>query len=202
MHLLVRRGRDAEDDIAGKVTIAFRLRQTARRVDLNFVEELLNLFVVPHCSPRRRFARVYPRECARDVPRETLNRRWHQEGVPRPIALSGKRARPSLTKFPPALAGLLRPPTAGPHCPRLSNCRQWNSERTMTKALQDVFKEAAKLPEAEQEQLAATIRAELEAEASWEARLASSRTALDRLADEALAEHRSGKSQPLNPTKI
>ena len=72
----------------------------------------------------------------------------------------------------------------------------------MTKALQDVFKEAAKLPEAEQEQLAATIRAELEAEASWEARLASSRTALDRLADEALAEHRSGKSQPLNPTKI
>ena len=69
----------------------------------------------------------------------------------------------------------------------------------MTKALEDVFKEAEKLPEAEQEQLAAAIRAELEAEAIWEGRLAASPKALETLADEALAEHRSGRSHPLDP---
>jgi hypothetical protein len=47
----------------------------------------------------------------------------------------------------------------------------------MTKALQDAFKEAATLPEAEQDQLAA-------------------------LADEALAEHRSGRSLPLDPDTL
>jgi hypothetical protein len=69
----------------------------------------------------------------------------------------------------------------------------------MTKALEDVFKEAEKLPEAEQEQLAAAIRAELEADANWEDRLAASTKALEALADEALAEHRSGRSHPLDP---
>jgi hypothetical protein len=69
----------------------------------------------------------------------------------------------------------------------------------MTKALEDVFKEAEKLPEAEQEQLAVAIRAELEADATWEGRLAASPTALEALADEALAEHRSGRSRPLDP---
>ena len=44
----------------------------------------------------------------------------------------------------------------------------------MTKALQDAFKEAEKLPEAEQDQLAAAIRAEIEAERAWEARRAAS----------------------------
>lgn len=69
----------------------------------------------------------------------------------------------------------------------------------MTKALEDVFKEAEKLPEAEQEQLAAAIRTELEAHASWEGRLAASTKALEALADEALAEHRSGRSGRLDP---
>ena len=72
----------------------------------------------------------------------------------------------------------------------------------MTKALHDVFKEAEKLPEAEQEQLAAAIRAELEAETVWEARLTASQKALEALADEALAEHRAGRTQPLDPAKF
>jgi hypothetical protein len=72
----------------------------------------------------------------------------------------------------------------------------------MTKALQDVFKEAEKLPEAEQEQLAAAIRAELEAETVWEGRLAASTEALEALADEALTEHQSGRSRPLDPDKL
>jgi hypothetical protein len=72
----------------------------------------------------------------------------------------------------------------------------------MTKALHDVFEEAAKLPEAEQEQLAAAIRAELEAETVWEARMAASRDALEGLADEALAEHQARRTRALDPTKL
>jgi hypothetical protein len=72
----------------------------------------------------------------------------------------------------------------------------------MTKALQDVFKEAEKLPEAEQEQLAAAIRAELEAETVWESLLAASTKALEAFADEALAEHRAGRTLPLDPDKL
>jgi hypothetical protein len=69
----------------------------------------------------------------------------------------------------------------------------------MTKALKDAFREAEKLSEREQDQLAAAIRAEIEAERAWEARLAASDSALAALADEALAEHRSGRTLPLDP---
>jgi hypothetical protein len=68
----------------------------------------------------------------------------------------------------------------------------------MTKALQDAFKEAEKLPEAEQDQLAAAIRAEIEGDSAWATRLDGSRDALKQLADEALAEHRSGRTRPLD----
>jgi hypothetical protein len=74
-----------------------------------------------------------------------------------------------------------------------------NMGTVMTKALQDAFKEAEKLPEPEQDQLAAAIRAEIDAERAWEARLAASQDALSALADEALAEHRSGRTLPLDP---
>lgn len=74
-----------------------------------------------------------------------------------------------------------------------------SSEATMTKALQDAFKEAEKLPEAEQDQLAAAIRAEIAAELVWEAPLSASPDELSALADEALAEHRSGDTRPLDP---
>lgn len=73
------------------------------------------------------------------------------------------------------------------------------SETVMTKALQDAFKEAEKLPEAEQDQLAAAIRAEIEADRAWETRLAASQDALGALADEALAEHRAGRTLPFDP---
>jgi hypothetical protein len=72
----------------------------------------------------------------------------------------------------------------------------------MTKALRDAFDEAEKLPEAEQEQLAAAIRAELEAETIWAGRLAASTKTLEALADEALAEHRAGRTRPLDPSRL
>jgi hypothetical protein len=76
------------------------------------------------------------------------------------------------------------------------------SETVMTKALEDAFKEAQKLPEREQDQLAAAICEEIEAERAWENQLAASGGALAALADEALSEHRSGLTLPLNPDEL
>lgn len=76
------------------------------------------------------------------------------------------------------------------------------AETVMTKALKNAFKEAAKLPEREQDQLAAAIRAEIAAERAWEAQLAASGSPLGALADEALAEHRSGRTLPLDPDEL
>lgn len=61
----------------------------------------------------------------------------------------------------------------------------------MTELLEKAFAEAAKLPELEQEALAAWILDELGAEQRWQHALADSADALARLADEAVAEHRS-----------
>ena len=69
----------------------------------------------------------------------------------------------------------------------------------MTKALEEAFREARQFPEAQQDELAVAIRAEIEAESLWETRLASSADALEALAEEAIAEHRSGRTQPLDP---
>jgi len=66
----------------------------------------------------------------------------------------------------------------------------------MTKALEEAFEAAARLPEAEQEALAAAIQAEIEADAEWEKSFARSQDKLARLAEEALAECRSGKTRP------
>jgi hypothetical protein len=69
----------------------------------------------------------------------------------------------------------------------------------MTRALQDAFEEAGKLPDAEQDQLASAIRAEIAAGLVWETRLSASPDKLSALAEEALAEHRSGRTRPLDP---
>jgi hypothetical protein len=72
----------------------------------------------------------------------------------------------------------------------------------MTKALEDAFREASKLPEQQQDALAAAILAELEADESWTHALTSSQDALGVLADEALEEYRAGKTVPLDPNKL
>ena len=69
----------------------------------------------------------------------------------------------------------------------------------MTRALEEAFKEASKLPESEQNSLAAAIRDELEAK--WERSLNDSQDALGKLADEALDEFRSARTQPLDVKK-
>jgi len=69
----------------------------------------------------------------------------------------------------------------------------------MTRALEEAFKEASKLPDAEQNSLAAAIKAELDAE--WDKSLGDTQDALAKLADEAFDEFQSGRTQPLQPKK-
>ena len=68
----------------------------------------------------------------------------------------------------------------------------------MTKLLERAFKKASALPEIEQNALAKWVMEELEAEGKWKKAFAGSEDVLDKLADEALAEHRQGKAKPLN----
>jgi len=73
---------------------------------------------------------------------------------------------------------------------------------TMTKALKKAFEVASRLPEREQDELATAILEELAADERWEATLAQSQGALERLADEALAEHRAGRTKALDPDAL
>jgi hypothetical protein len=72
----------------------------------------------------------------------------------------------------------------------------------MTKALKKAFEAASRLAEADQDELAAAILEELEADERWEAAFACSQDALARLADEALEEHRAGRTEPLDPDAL
>lgn len=72
----------------------------------------------------------------------------------------------------------------------------------MTKALQDAFKAASNLPDEEQDALAAAILEEVALERQWDAALAGRPDALEQFADEALAEHRGGWSEPLDPERL
>jgi hypothetical protein len=63
---------------------------------------------------------------------------------------------------------------------------------------QKAFEAASKLPANEQDALAASILAEVEAERRWDALFEGSEPTLERLADEALAEHRA-KTLPFTP---
>ncbi len=68
----------------------------------------------------------------------------------------------------------------------------------MTKSLERAFAIASSLSDAAQDDLAAAILAEIEAEGRFDAALEGSADALERLADEALAEHRQGNTRPLD----
>lgn len=64
--------------------------------------------------------------------------------------------------------------------------------------LETAFAEAAKLPLAEQNELAAFILEEIKSEKQWKKAFDTSADVLAQLADEALEEHRTGKTKPLN----
>lgn len=67
----------------------------------------------------------------------------------------------------------------------------------MTKLLEKALKEVAKLPEAEQDAVAAIVLDELASEQRWAESFAKSQDKLARLAEEALAEYKAGRTKPL-----
>ena len=75
-------------------------------------------------------------------------------------------------------------------------------EVEMTKLLQKAFDEASKLPEVEQDALGRVLLEELASERRWEKLFAGSHDLLANLADQALAEHRGGRTEKLDPDKL
>ena len=67
----------------------------------------------------------------------------------------------------------------------------------MTELLEKAFAEAAKLPQEEQDMLAKMLLDDLAAEEKWDETFAKSQDKLAALADEALAEHKSGRTKKL-----
>ena len=73
---------------------------------------------------------------------------------------------------------------------------------TMTQLLERAFAEAGKLSSAEQDLLAFRVLAELTDEDEFDRAIASSADKLASLANEALAEHRAGQTQELDPDRL
>lgn len=72
----------------------------------------------------------------------------------------------------------------------------------MTALLEKALAEISKLPPPQQEEVAAWLLAELTDEGHWASSFASSQGTLDSLADEALAEHSAGLTEPLEPERL
>ena len=72
----------------------------------------------------------------------------------------------------------------------------------MTTLLEQAFAQAAQLPASEQELLASRLLAELSAEDDFDRALARSGDKLARLATEALAGHRAGLTEELDPEQL
>jgi hypothetical protein len=66
----------------------------------------------------------------------------------------------------------------------------------VTKRLEEAFAAASRLPEDLQDSLAEAILQELAEDERWNESFARSQPLLERLADEALIEHRAGRSKP------
>jgi hypothetical protein len=72
----------------------------------------------------------------------------------------------------------------------------------MTKLLEQALAKAQALPEAEQDAIAQIVIDEIESERRWDELLAKSPEKLRKLADQAWAEHESGKSEELDPDRL
>lgn len=68
----------------------------------------------------------------------------------------------------------------------------------MTQLLNQAFQEVSKLPDMQQNIIAKWLLDELLVEKKWDSLFAESEDFLTSLADEALSEHRAGKTKPLD----
>jgi hypothetical protein len=74
--------------------------------------------------------------------------------------------------------------------------------RFMTKVLEKAFDEASKLTENEQDALGEWLLSEIQSEREWDRAFARSQDLLAHLVKEALAEHRRGQTEELDPDKL
>lgn len=72
----------------------------------------------------------------------------------------------------------------------------------MTQSLEKAILEIKKLPDEQQDAIAAVIMAELKSERQWDNAFENSRAALGQLAEEALKEYSDNKTEPLDPEQI
>jgi len=72
----------------------------------------------------------------------------------------------------------------------------------MRSTLKKAFEAASRLPGRDQDRLAESILDEIVLDEQWDRMLAESQDALQKLADEALAEHKAGSTKPLDPDKL
>jgi hypothetical protein len=72
----------------------------------------------------------------------------------------------------------------------------------MTELLEKAFAEAAKLPEPEQEALAAWLLEELDSDRQWQQAFSDSAALLAELADQALREHQEHRTKPVDPDEM
>ncbi len=72
----------------------------------------------------------------------------------------------------------------------------------MPKLLEKAFEQVSRLPESEQDAIAAWLLEELASDRRWDETFAQSEDLLAQLADEALAEYQRGNSQPLDPDTL
>jgi len=72
----------------------------------------------------------------------------------------------------------------------------------MTELLERTIARLKSLPASQQDTIAAMILEELEDEVEWDATFANSQDLLAKLATEAMAEYRAGKTQELDPEKL
>ena len=72
----------------------------------------------------------------------------------------------------------------------------------MTQLLEKAFTEVSKLSELEQNALAKWVLNELSSEKRWDKTFAESEGALEKLADEALREHKKKRTRLLNPDSL
>ncbi len=72
----------------------------------------------------------------------------------------------------------------------------------MTQLLERAYSQVIQLPDTDQDAIAALILETLADEAHWTEQFANSQDALAKLAQEAMAEHKAGLTQPLNPKTL
>ena len=72
----------------------------------------------------------------------------------------------------------------------------------VSKLVEQAFNEVAKLPEKEQEAVAAWLLEELSSERQWQGAFSNSQDLLTSLADKALREHKQGRTEPLQPNEL